>query len=187
VRRVQRYLFARSAARDMGTVLGFMRGFLGKKENVYGLNIQPASTKDSFLVAVRGIFPGRPTLGDTYGLIGEMRAYIGREGVHETGYPMLNITKLADGREQMEVAIPVDRQLKDGSVFYSRKLVPGNYLLAEVKGGARAIDSAMTQLQNYVNDYQKTVMAIPFQSLVTDRSKEPDESRWVTRIYYPVY
>ena len=62
VRRVQRYLFARSAARDMGTVLGFMRGFLGKKENVYGLNIQPASTKDSFLVAVRGIFPGRPTL-----------------------------------------------------------------------------------------------------------------------------
>lgn len=187
VRRVQHYLFARSVAPDIGNVLGLMRRFLSRKENVYGLNIQQASTKDSFLIAGRAIFVGTPTLEDIYGLIGGMRTYMAGKGVHETGYPMLNTTKLADGRQQMEVAIPVDRQLKDGSLYYSRKLVPGNYLLAEVKGGAHAIDSAMTQLQNYVNDYQKTVMAIPFQSLVTDRSKEPDTSRWVTRIYYPVY
>jgi hypothetical protein len=187
VGRIRRYLFARDVVGDMGTVLGFMRAFLAKKENVYGLNIQPAATKDSFLIAVRGIFPGGPTLGDIYGLIGGLRGYMGREGAHETGYPMLNITKLADGRRQMEIAIPVDRQLKEGSVFYSRKLVPGHYLMAEVKGGEHAIDRAMTQMQNYVNDYQKTVMAIPFQSLVTDRMKEPDENKWITRIYYPVY
>jgi len=187
VRRVQRYLFARSIVGDMGTVLGFMRAFLKKKENVYGLNIQPASTKDSFLVATHSFYVTDPSTEQIYGLLGELRQVIRKGGAIETGYPMLNITGLSNGQKQVEVAIPTDRQLKDEGVFYSRKLVPGHYLMAEVKGGVHAIDSARTQMQNYVNDYQKTVMAIPFQSLVTDRSKEPDESRWITRIYYPVY
>jgi hypothetical protein len=29
-------------------------------------------------------------------------------------------------------------------------------------------------------------MAIPFQSLVTDRSKQPDTTKWITNIYTPV-
>jgi hypothetical protein len=29
-------------------------------------------------------------------------------------------------------------------------------------------------------------MAIPFQSLITDRVKEPDTAKWITKLYAPV-
>jgi hypothetical protein len=62
----------------------------------------------------------------------------------------------------------------------------GNILITEVKGGQNEITNAYKQIQNYVSDYNRSAPAIPFESLVTDRRKEPDSSKWITRIYYPV-
>jgi hypothetical protein len=59
-------------------------------------------------------------------------------------------------------------------------------LRAEVKGGNATVEEALHQMKIFISDYQKTAMAIPFESLVTDRSKEPDTSKWITRIYTPV-
>jgi hypothetical protein len=187
IARIEHYLFGRKVSRDMENILFHLRDFLENKENVYGVKIEPATTQDSFLVAIRAIFSYDPSIGDIYGLLHAVERWVKKEGAHETGYPMLNITRLGDGRRQMEVAVPVDRKIKDEGVFYSRKMVPGHYLMTEVKGGMAVIDRAFGQMQNYVNDYQKTTMAIPFQSLVTDRIQEPDTTRWITRIYFPVY
>jgi hypothetical protein len=38
-----------------------------------------------------------------------------------------------------------------------------------------------------MQDYGKSVVAIPFQYLVTDRLAEKDSSKWVTKIYQPIY
>ena len=73
-----------------------------------------------------------------------------------------------------------------GGIF-SRKLVRGHYLETDVHGGSGAVNSALDRMNNYISDYGRTVMAIPFFSLMTDRSKEPDTTKWVTRIYYPIY
>jgi hypothetical protein len=62
----------------------------------------------------------------------------------------------------------------------------GNILITEIKGGSASIDKAFKEMENYVSDYRRTPPAIPFQSLVTDRMKEPDTSKWITRIFYPV-
>jgi hypothetical protein len=62
----------------------------------------------------------------------------------------------------------------------------GNMLVTEVKGGQIEVNKASVQLLNYISDYNRTAPAIPFESLVTDRRKEPDSSKWITRIYYPV-
>jgi len=35
-------------------------------------------------------------------------------------------------------------------------------------------------------DYQRAIIAIPFQMLITDRTKETDSTKWITRLYYPV-
>jgi hypothetical protein len=45
----------------------------------------------------------------------------------------------------------------------------------------------MGQMKNYISDYQRTVMAIPFQSLVTDRRKEADTTKWLTKLYFPIF
>jgi hypothetical protein len=42
-------------------------------------------------------------------------------------------------------------------------------------------------MQQYFADYKRVAMAIPFEYLVTDRETETDTTKWVTRIYAPVY
>jgi len=66
------------------------------------------------------------------------------------------------------------------------RLVPGKYLTTEVTGGPGSVAAALSGLKDYIRDYQRTIMAIPFQSLVTDRMQVTDTTRWVTRIYYPI-
>jgi hypothetical protein len=66
-------------------------------------------------------------------------------------------------------------------------MVPGRFLKTEVTGGPYIIEHAHKMMQQYFEDYKRTSMAIPFEYLVTDRSKEPDTAKWVTRIYGPVY
>jgi hypothetical protein len=41
-------------------------------------------------------------------------------------------------------------------------------------------------MNNYISDYGRTIVAIPFASLITDRRLEPDSAKWVTRIYWPL-
>jgi hypothetical protein len=62
----------------------------------------------------------------------------------------------------------------------------GNILTGEVTGGQKQIEEADRQMQLYIMDYQRSIIAIPFQMLITDRTKEPDSTKWITRIYYPV-
>ena len=57
-------------------------------------------------------------------------------------------------------AIPVDRHFEDEGV--SRKLVRGHYLETDVHGGSGAVNSALDRMNNYISDYGRTVMAIPF-------------------------
>jgi len=63
----------------------------------------------------------------------------------------------------------------------------GGFILeGEVKNGPYTIDAAMEQLEVYRADHQYTSPAIPYQLLVTDRLKETDTSKWITKLYYPI-
>jgi len=81
----------------------------------------------------------------------------------------------------------VDRRLPDaGEIHYKWMLGGGNILITEVKGGPGEIKKAYEQITHYVTDYKRLAPAIPFESMVTDRTVEKDSSQWITRIYYPV-
>ncbi len=66
-------------------------------------------------------------------------------------------------------------------------MINGSFMVTEVQGGETKVQKSLEQLELYAADYKKTQMAIPFQYLVTDRIREPDSSKWITRIYLPVY
>lgn len=185
-RKIGRYAEARSTAADMEALLGFAADYLGKKENIYGVSIGESSTKDTLLVAEQGYFRAYPTNTDIYGLIDGVKRRIGEAGANVTGYPMVNISG-GDTGYKVRVAVPTDRNIPEAGRFYFMRLIPGKYLVTEVTGGADAVNKALAGMRDYISDYQRTVMAIPFQSLVTDRMAEPDSTRWKTRIYYPIF
>jgi len=57
----------------------------------------------------------------------------------------------------------------------------------EVKGSNFKIREAQVQIEYYLTDYGKRFPAIPFQRLITDRSKVKDSTQWVTTLNYPIF
>jgi effector-binding domain-containing protein len=85
------------------------------------------------------------------------------------------------------LALPVNKILPDEGPFAFKRMVRGLILVAEIKGGPSTIENAFQVFKTYVEDHNYTEIALPFQSLITDRQAEPDTAKWVTKLYYPVY
>ena len=186
VTRILKYKQAEKIHDDMATILSGLVSFLDNKENIYGINLHVVMSKDSTMVATKSVTKEYPLTAEIYNLINSLKKYIKSNGATENNFPMLNVRKLEDTEFETMVAIPTNKQLKgNGKIFFSR-YVPWKVLTAEVHGGNSTVEEALHQMKVYMSDYQKTAMAIPFQSLVTDRMKEPDTLKWITNIYVPV-
>ena len=99
---------------------------------------------------------------------------------------MVNITALADGRFKLRVALPTDKVIPNSGDVQSSEVPTDKFLQADVVGGAGAVRAAFGSMNNYVSDFGRTIVAIPFASLITDRRLERDSAKWVTRIYWPI-
>jgi hypothetical protein len=184
--RLQNYWRAKTLKRDMAGVLFQLKVFLEKQENVYGIRIHNEMVKDTFLVTLKSTYNRYPEMSTVYSMIDTLRAYVRAHEATATNVPMLHVQPLEENKFEVMVALPVDRKLEDQPPIYFKRMVSGHILVTEVKGGRYSIDAALNQLENYLDDYKKVSPALPFQSLITNRLKESDTSRWVTRLYYPV-
>jgi hypothetical protein len=186
VTRILKYRQAKKIRDNMAIILSGLVSFLNNKENIYGINLHVVVSKDSTMVATKDVTANYPTTAEIYSLIGNLKSYIKSNGAKENNFPMLNVRKLENSEFETMVAIPTNKHLDgNGKIFFSR-FVPWKVLTAEVRGGNSTVEEALHQMKLYMSDYQKTAMAIPFQSLVTDRIQEPDTLKWVTNIYVPV-
>jgi hypothetical protein len=186
VSRILKLNEAEKIKNNMSEILSNLKIFLENKENIYGINLHVIMSKDSTMVLTKKISSTYLTTNEIYSLIGNLKKYIASQKAKENNFPMLHIKILNDSTFETMVAIPVNKELQgNGQISFSR-FVPWKVLTAEVKGGDKTVQEALHQMKVFISDYQKTAMAIPFESLVTDRSKEPDTTKWVTNIYTPV-
>ena len=72
-------------------------------------------------------------------------------------------------------------------MFELKKMILGNVIKAEIIGGIHTVNKGEDELFNYLNDYNRSSPAIPFQELVTNRIEEKDSLKWITNLYYPVF
>ncbi len=185
-KRFLQYKEAVSIRKNMKAIVKSLQLFAEKKGNIYTIDIIKSSITDTLLIATKYITSSYPSTEEVYGFLNPLKEYIIKLKASQTGNPMLNVTKLNDKEFQTMVAIPINKELPASGNIFPRKMIPGNFMTAEIKGGQYTIDEALQQMQNFFDDYHKTSMAIPFQSLVTDRVKEPDTAKWITKIYSPV-
>ena len=185
--RIRYYQLAKSIKKCMEDVFHNLRSFLEKKEKVYGIEIQRTTVTDTILITTKASFDHYPGTTDIYNLIGRLKQFISLQGARETNYPMLHVFKDKSNRYETMVAIPINKAIKGDATFAFKRMVPGNILVSEVRGGSHRIENALAEMEVYLKDYQLASPAIPFQSLVTNRTKEPDTTKWITRIYYPIY
>lgn len=185
--RFRQYQAARKLKDNMNLILDNFLSYIVNSKNIYGINIERKMVKDTILATSTMVSSSYPETEKVYKLIEEVKLYAGNKGSKPVNIPMLNISKDPHGGYQTMVAVPINKNIEPGNRIKINHMVPGNILVTEIKGGRGNIANGFNQLKVYINDFKLTSPAMPFESLVTDRTKEPDTSRWVTRIYYPIY
>ena len=186
-KRFSAYRNAGRSAKNMRLLLEHLRSFMEKTENIYGYSIQRTKVIESVLVSTRRSFDHRPDETEIDAMIQSLKKYIAENNAVEKNYPMLNVTLIDSNYYEVMTAIPVDRSLPNTKDFATKFLLKGgNILEGVVKGGPHTIETALLELEKYRSDHQHTAPAIPYQLVVTDRVKERDTAKWVTKLYYPI-
>ena len=186
-KRIQHYRQAVILKNNMAAILNYFKSFAEKKENIYGISVQEIIFKDSLLISTKSTMTSYPSVADIYSLINTLKKYSAAQQAQQTGNPIVNITPLNPFRFQVMTAIPVDRSIPTNSQFFHRRIPLNRFQVIRVHGGDGAVNQALQQFQLYIQDYRRTLMALPFQQLITDRSAEPDTARWITDIYIPLF
>lgn len=185
ISRINNYI---EASRIKGNMKGILQSFISYLENpekVYGIKIENERVKDTLLISTTTFTKDYPSIQTIYSLIESLQTFIKTRQAKETNYPMLHVEKTPDGYKTM-VAIPVNKLIESNGKYVFKRMVPGNILVTEVKGGTFRVQEASEQMENFVREYEFISPAIPFESLITDRLKEKDTSKWITKLYYPV-
>ncbi len=186
IQKVRKYFEAKRIAKILANVLDSMRPFMEKEENLYMLSIKQSTVTDTAFVSTRVVFNHFPTTEEVYSMIDKLHKHVTKFNGKEAGHPMLNIDSSGKDYEVM-VAIATEKLLPEEGDVKLKRMIQGNILIAEVTGGPNSIKKGMSQMHEYVRDHQRTAPAIPFQLLITDRSKEKDTSKWLTELHYPVF
>jgi hypothetical protein len=184
--RIRKYRMALEIKKSMQGVLKNLSSFVSDPQNIYVFRIYRTSTRDTTLLSARFTSRTNPTTAELYGYFNIVEKSILKQKGTQAGYPIMNIRKLEDGTYETQVALPTNKMLKDDGRIQHMRMVPGNFISAEVKGGQKTVDEALKQLDYFISDNNKSKVATTFQALVTNRLDEPDTLKWITRIYIPV-
>ena len=184
--RIRNYKIAAEIKEKMDAVMKNFSLFVSKPENIYGMTITRVSTADTTMLSSRYISAAYPTIPELYGYFDQVEKNIQKQKGSVAGYPIMNVRKLENDSFETEVAIPTSHRLNNNGKFIFQRMIPGNFMTGEVRGGTYTANESLKQLELFIADYNRAKIANAFQSLVTDRLKEPDTSKWITKVYIPV-
>ena len=187
ITRFSEYFTVKEIQNNVEDLLKSIKKYFDRQENIYGMKIVKQKVTQSSMISTKKIFPHYPTTQEIYEMINSLKEYIKEKNGKEASYPMLNVYKEENNIYETMVAIPTKTDLPSEGDFRLKNMVLGNILMAEVKGGIYNVLKGEEELANYLNDYKKISPAIPFQSLVTNRKIETDTTKWITRLYYPIF
>jgi len=187
VKKIVQYQRYNNIKKNVVSLIADMKKYFENEENIYGIKVEKQKVTEASLISVKQGFSHYPSIAEIYGMINLLKEYIQQKGGEENNIPMLNVHTEDSIIYEAMVAIPTKNDLPSEGKFLLKKMVWGNILMAEIKGGTYTIINGEQQLKNYVSDHKKISPAIPFQTLVTNRLLETDTSKWVTRLYYPIF
>lgn len=186
--RIGKYFKAADIKKSMDEITESFKNFISKKENVYNVKIDQLKVVDTLLITYKTGINKYPTTQTIYELINRLKDYAAAQGAKQTNPPMLHVEQMDSSLYGVMVAIPLDKEIPGKGDFLFKRMPRGNILVSsEIKGGIKEVNKVYESMANFVTDYQRISPGLSFQSLITDRVSEPDSSKWITKIYYPVF
>ncbi len=187
IERINTYAKMNRVKKDMNQVLLHFKQFLENDRNVYQIDVRISQVKDSIILTTKTATQHYPKTDEVYQLVDKLQQEIRKQKAAASGPPMLNIHQIELNKYEVMVGIPLARTIKPSGSVFINKMVLGNIMETTVNGGLSTVKNGFDQLEKYKKDHHLISPAMPFESLITDRSKESDTAKWVTKIYYPIF
>lgn len=187
-KRVEQYQTAKKIKDNITALLNSFKKFITDTKNIYGFDIKHTTLTDTALVSIKINTKQYPSTKFIYTLIDELKKYIKEQHATEHNYPMLNITLLKDSSFQVTVGVPTNILLGGTDIIEPKRMMmaKNKTLITYITGDTSIIKKALQATTDYMTDNQLAAPVIPFQQLVTDRSKMKDSTKWITRIFSPI-
>jgi hypothetical protein len=186
--RIAEYFKIKRIAKDMDMVLADFKKFMQADVNVYGMNFTISKIQHPIVLATTIKTTDYPAAELIYSKVTELRKQIRVQNAMAVDSPIMNVHGVETGGYLVTVAVPINTIIEPGKNAMINKLVKdANALETQVKGGKNTILNAFSQLKNYQKAHRLISPAMPFESLVTNRLAEKDTTKWVTKIYCPVF
>ena len=188
LKRVVQYKNAKRIRNNMTDILSNFKKASENLKNIYGFDIRKTTISDTALVSIKINSKQYPSTKVIYDLIAKLQLYVKQHHATEHNYPMLNITQNKDSIYIVRVGIPTNILLPGNNIIEPKRMImlKDETLKTEVIGDVNTVNKALKATSDYMDDYQLSSPVIPFQQLVTDRSKQSDSTKWITCIFTPV-
>jgi len=185
--RIKQYRVATKLKESMGALMDAMKTYLEHPSNMYGLEIKEIQLKDSVLISTRTAINTEPTITDVYQQVKKLQDYAAANNATATNSPMLHVQRKDSLHYEFMVGLPVSKRIPETNDIRIKAMpYNGNMLITDIKGGPGIIKNGLRLMDIYREDSKRTSPAIPFELMITNRASEPDTSKWLTRLYYPV-
>lgn len=186
--KIKQYFFAQDIKQAMDELTLQLQSFLSKRENVYGFDIQIGHIADTVLLATYHKSATKLNPTEYYALLDQMKKYIAAKAASIVNPPMMHSKRLSETEVETMLAFPISKVIPAQNGYVIKRMNMGNALVLDLKSGGPATTAyAMHQMDKFIEDFHLTSPAIPFESMITDRTLVTDTSKWQTRIYYPIF
>ena len=149
-------------------------------------NIQPISyVGQRTTMSIEDLGAIRAQMGKSFG---DLMAVLGRAKESMTGAPMCLYPMYDEGQKKMEMicALPVNGDAKLPAKYAIQQTTGGKAAKGISMGAYSKLANAHEQINGYIAMKNLKRNGIPYEAYITDPMAEPDTTKWITEIYYPV-
>lgn len=122
-------------------------------------------------------------MGKSFGRIME---FISANGAQMTGPPFAIWHERENEVMEFDNAIPIDKNIKGTKEILPIKTYQGKVAHVSHTGDYMTTYHSWTALETYIKENNLETNGIPYEVYITDPQSEPDPSKWITELYWPV-
>jgi len=118
--------------------------------------------------------------------LGAVHQFIAGQGLEPVAPPMTVVHEWEPGSVVMELAIPVADSISVPDHLTMGRIPAGNALKLKHKGSYETLGDSWEAFEEYNAAHNVEPRWYPYEVYLTDPEQEPDTSKWVTEIVFPV-
>jgi len=117
----------------------------------------------------------------------ELMSYLSKNNVDISGPPFaIYHESETEGNTILECGLPIKSKIEGKDKINFLEIAPTKTIMASHFGHYNTVKITYDKLLNYITENGIEVTGVPWEMYITDPIKEPDQSKWETKVYFPI-